>query len=143
MSALPVKDFYDHAARRRFLQPLFDVIAEADVLTGHNIVRFDLPILNAECLLLGMDTMGTKYVQDTIQLPKSKGFKKGQDNIAHAVGATLEKMPLSWAQWEAAYSEPDLRTLKERCASDVLMHIEMREKMIVRGLVSSPKKWRG
>lgn len=143
VSALPVKHFYDHDARRRFLEPLFEIIAEADVLTGHNIVRFDLPILNAECLLLGLPTIGTKMVQDTIKLPKSKGFKKGQDNMAHALGVKEEKMPLSWAQWESAYNEPDLATIKERCASDVLMHIEMREKMRQAGILGQPKMWRG
>lgn len=143
VSALPVRDFYDHGARRRFLEPLFEVIGEADILTGHNIVRFDLPILNSECLLLGLRTIGSKMVQDTIRLPKSKGFKKGQDNMAHALGVKEEKMPLSWAQWEAAYAEPDLTTIKERCASDVLMHIRMREKMGDAGVLGPPKMWKG
>ena len=143
VSALPVRDFYDHEARRAFLNPLFDMIAEADVLTGHNIIRFDLPVLNAECLLLGLPTIGAKLVQDTIRLPKSKGFKKGQDNVSHALGVKEEKMPLSWAKWEAAYAEPDLTTIKERCASDVLMHIQMRQKMIERGILGAPRMWRG
>lgn len=143
VSALPVRDFYNHEARRRFLRPLFDIIAEADVLTGHNIVRFDLPVLNAECLLLGLPRIGSKMIQDTIQLPKSKGFKKGQDNMGFAFGVKAEKLPLSWAQWEAAYAEPDLATVKERCASDVLMHIELREKMRQVGLLQPPKMWGG
>jgi len=143
VSALPVKDFYDHDARRAFIKPLFDIIAEADVLTGHNIVRFDLPVLNAECLLLGLPTIGSKLVEDTIRLPKSKGFKKGQDNMSHAFGVKAEKMPLSWAQWESAYAEPDLTTIKERCASDVLMHIEMREKMRRANVLGPPKMWKG
>lgn len=143
VSALPVADFYNHEARAAFLRPLFDIIAEADVLTGHNIVRFDLPVLNAECMLLGLPTIGAKLVQDTIKLPKSKGFKKGQDNMSHALGVKEEKLPLSWAQWEAAYAEPDLATVKERCASDVLMHIQMREKMRQVGLLGPPRMWRG
>lgn len=143
VSALPVADFYNHDMRRAFLQPFFEIIAEADVLTGHNIVRFDLPVLNAECLLLGLPRIGSKMIQDTIQLPKSKGFKKGQDNMGYAFGVKEEKMPLSWAQWEAAYAEPDMATVKERCASDVLMHIELREKMRQAGLLQPPKMWRG
>ena len=143
VSALPTADFYSHERRAAFLKPLLEVISEADVLTGHNIVRFDLPVLNAECLLLGLPTLGSKMIQDTIQLPKSKGFKKGQDNMSFALGVKEEKLPLSWAQWEAAYAEPDLKTVKERCASDVLMHIQMREKMKERGLLKPPKMWRG
>jgi hypothetical protein len=139
--ALPVADFYDLEARRRFLLPLLQAIDDADVVTGHNIVRFDLPILNAECLRLGLPLMGSTLVQDTIRVPKSKGFKKGQDNMAHALGVREEKLPLSWAEWAAAYAEPDLATVKERCASDVLMHVRMRERMVEEGWVRPPRMW--
>lgn len=142
VEALPVAAFYDLAARREFLRPLLAAIDEADVLTGHNILRFDLPIINAECLRLNLPTLGPKLVQDTIRLPKSKGFKKGQDNMGHALGVKEEKMSLSWAEWAAAYDEPDLRTVKDRCASDVLMHMEMRRAMLERGWLRAPRPWR-
>ncbi len=142
VEALPVESFYDLDARRRFLLPLLAAIEEADVLTGHNIIRFDLPVLNAECLRLGLPLLQPVLAQDTIRLPKSKGFKKGQDNMAHALGVPEEKLPLNWAQWQAAYGEPDLATVKERCASDVLMHVEMRQAMKERGWLTSPRLWR-
>jgi DNA polymerase elongation subunit (family B) len=142
VEALSPADFYDHQARRDFLWPLLVAIDEADVVTGHNIVRFDLPILNAECLRLNLPTLRPKLVQDTIRLPKSKGFKKGQDNMSHTLGVKEEKLPLSWAEWEAAYGEPGMVTVKERCASDVRMHLEMREAMRARGWLSAPRMWR-
>lgn len=141
VEALPVADFYNQDARRRFLQPLLDAIGQADVVTGHNLIRFDLPIVNSECLRLTLPTLKPVLVQDTIRLPKSKGFKKGQDNMSHALGVKAEKLPLSWAQWAAAYAEPDLATVKERCASDVLMHMEMREQMRKRGWLKAPRLW--
>lgn len=142
VDALPVAAFYDKAARREFLSPLLEAISHADVLTGHNIMRFDLPVLNAECLLLNLPTLLPKLVQDTIRLPKTKGFKKGQDNMSHALAIEEEKMPLSWAQWEAAYGEPDLATVKERCASDVRGHLAMRRAALERGWTGAPRMWR-
>lgn len=142
VEALPVAAFYDLEARREFLRPLLAAIDQASVLTGHNLVRFDLGVVNAECLRLNLPTLQPKMVQDTIRVPKSKGFKKGQDNMGHALGVKEEKMPLSWAQWAAAYAEPDLATVKERCASDVVMHMEMRQAMIDRGWLSAPRMWR-
>ncbi len=141
VDALAVADFYNHEARRRFLLPLLAAVEQADVLTGHNIIRFDLGILNAECLLLGLPLLQPVLVQDTIRLPKSKGFKKGQDNMAFALGVKEEKLPLDWAQWEAAYGDKALEIIKERCASDVLMHVQMREAMRERGWLRAPKLW--
>ncbi len=141
VDALPVAKFYDKAARRKFLRPLIEALASAGIWTGHNVTRFDLGVVNSECMLLGLPTLEPKLVQDTIRLPKSKGFKKGQDNLSHALGVKEEKLPLSWAEWEAAYGEADLATVKERCASDVLMHLKMREAMLERGWVRTAM-WR-
>lgn len=142
VEALPVASFYDLDARREFIRPLVETIGQADIVTGHNLLRFDLPIVNAECLRLNLPPLGPTKVQDTMRLPKAKGFKKGQDNLGHALAVKAEKMPLSWAQWAAAYAEPDLATVKERCASDVLMHMEMRAEAIGRGWLKPPRMWR-
>lgn len=142
VEALPPCDFYDMDARRRFLAPLLETLAQADVVTGHNILRFDLPVLNAEAMKIGLRSLPGLLAQDTIRLPRTKGFKKGQDNISHMLGVPAEKMPLNWAQWQAAYGEQDLATVKTRCASDVLMHIEMRAAMRERGWLRPPRLWR-
>lgn len=133
VEALPPALFYDKDARRSFLEPLIDVIRSAGVLTGHNIIRFDMPTLNAECHLLGLEPLGAVMVQDTIRIGRTNGFKKGQDNMSHALGVSEEKLSLSWAEWATAYAEPDLATVKARCASDVVMHMEMRDRMSERG----------
>lgn len=142
VEALPPGLFYDLAARREFIRPLVERVAEADIVTGHNLLRFDLPVLNAECLRVGLPPLPAVAVQDTIRLPRSKGFKKGQDNLGHVLGLREEKLPLSWAEWAAAYAEPDLVTVKERCASDVRMHLRMREAMLERGWLRAPRAWR-
>ena len=76
--ALAVADFYDLDARRRFLLPLLEAIDNAGCVTGHNLIRFDLPILNAECLRLGLPTLAPVLTQDTIRLPSRRGSRRAR-----------------------------------------------------------------
>jgi len=140
--ALPVACFYDKDARRRFLLPLLAVIESADVLTGHNIARFDLPVLLAETRNLLLPPLEPMLVQDTIRLGRTKGFKKGQDNLGTTLHVKEPKMPLHWAAWENAYGEPDMKTVRERCVSDVRMHKTIREQMRARGWLQAPRMWK-
>src|SRR6185369_11767709 len=63
--------------RVQMLEPLVEAINEADMLTGHNLLRFDLPVLQSELLRLGMEPLGSQLVQDTMKIVKTKGFKRG------------------------------------------------------------------
>jgi len=141
VDALPVDSFYDKEARRRFLLPLLAAIEAAGIQTGHNLARFDVVVIQAECMLLGLPRLGPLMLQDTIRVGKTKGFRKGLDNMSHALGVKQEKMPLNWAQWEQAYGEDGLETVKERCASDVLMQLEMRDRMLEEGWLKAPRIW--
>lgn len=140
---LPVRHLHDTDERRRFLAPLLDYIAEAEMLTGHNIRRFDLPVLNAEAMRLGLPTIGSVLTQDTIRLPKSKGFKKGMDNIGVLLGVPEEKLPLNWQSWQNAYAESDMGTVRERVVSDVRMHKMLRQRMMDCGWLEAPRVWKG
>lgn len=129
--------------RARMLKPLLKAINQSDMLTGHNISRFDLPILNAECMRLGLEPIRFAVVQDTIKLVRSKGFKKGQDVLGRLHGVSSEKLALDWQAWQDAYDESGWPTVRERCESDVLMHKELREQMLEKGHLKSPRVWRG
>ena len=124
---------------------LYDFLQEyedADMVTGHNLLRFDLPVLNSEYLRHGYWSLGPKLVQDTMRIVKTKGFKKGQDNIGKLLRLPLDKMPLTWQEWQDAYEEKDWATVKERAASDVLQHKLMRAEMLERGWFLSPRVWK-
>ncbi len=142
VEALPVADFYNDDARRRFILPLLAVIEAADLVTGHNIVRADLRWLNAECMNLGLPLLPSLSVIDTIRLPKSSGFKKGQDNMAETLGVEAEKLPLNHVQWRAAYAEPSLQTVKDRVAGDVRQHMQLLERMREERWLRAPRTWR-
>ena len=128
--------------RANMLRGLLTAIRQADVLTGHNIVRFDLPVINSECLRLGLEPLSPTLVQDTMNLVRTKGFKKGQDNIGELLGIPLQKKNLSWQGWQDAYAEKGWKGVIERCESDVLMHKQMRQKMLDLGWLKPPRRWK-
>lgn len=141
VEALPVRSFYNVRARRRFLQPLLEALEAADVVTGHNVLRFDLPVLQAEVMRLGLPSLRPVLVQDTIRLPRAKGFKKGQDNLGVLLEVETGKLPLNFQQWADAYAEPDLGTVKDRVATDVLQHMQIRDQLRERGWLKPPRMW--
>jgi len=115
---------------------------DADILTGHNLIRFDLPVLNADLLRNGYPPLSPKLVQDTMRIVKTKGFKKGQDNLSTLLDNPIQKMPLNWQEWQDAYEEPGWETVIERCVSDVRGHKILRARMLERGWVKPAVMWR-
>ena len=132
--------FFKDPPRKRMLEPLLKAISEADMLIGHNIIRFDLPILNAECLRLGLPPLKPILVHDTMGLVKTKGFKKGQDVLSGVLGVSAEKQAMNWHQWQAAYAEDGWKSIKSRCASDVVQHKQMYAE--IKGWLKQPKVWK-
>lgn len=129
--------------RKSMLATLLDEIREADMVTGHNISRFDLPVINAECMRLGLDPIKWVLVQDTMRTYRAKGFKKGQDNIGRLLRVESEKLALDWQAWQDAYEEDGWETIRKRAESDVEMHMQMRDKMLERDILKEPFTWRG
>ena len=128
--------------RRKLLASFLKDFAKADMVTGHNLIRFDLPIVNSECMRLGLPTLGRVLVQDTMRLSRSKGLKKGQDNLAGLVRTIERKLALDWQQWEDAYAEPGWPVVMDRARSDVVMHKQLRQALLERGWLKPPSWWR-
>jgi hypothetical protein len=125
------------------LTPLLNAIKQAEMLTGHNIERFDLPVINAEAMRLALEPIRSVLVQDTMRLFRAKGFKKGQDNLGGLLKIPAKKMALDWQAWQDAYDEDDWQTIRDRCESDVVMHKQMRQKLLDLGYLRTPRIWRG
>lgn len=147
--------------RSEMLAPLLEAIRQADYVTGHNLERFDLPVINAECMRLDLPPIREVVVQDTMRVFRSKGFKKGQDNLGRLYRLTEQKMALDWQAWQDGYDEVgDLgdgnldhllhpnnddtvwKTIRHRAVSDVEMHKELRLAMIDRDVLKKPRPWR-
>ncbi len=127
---------------KNLVAPFLEAYNEADMVTGHNLLRFDLPVLNGECIRRGIPGLGPKLVQDTMRIIRTKGFKKGQDNMGQVLRVPNPKMALSWAEWQDAYEEKGWKTVIERCESDVLSHKLMRQKLVDAGYLKPPIMWR-
>lgn len=116
------------------LAEFVDVFNSADIVTGHNINRFDVPALNAELMRLGLEPLRDKPRIDTMRLrAKTHGFKKGQDVMSVIYDLPAEKKALNWAEWQQAYAEPGWPTIRERCGGDVVQHKLLLRKLMQMG----------
>lgn len=124
---------------------MFDMFLEAynqaDMVTGHNLIRFDLPVLNADLMRHKYPPLQRMLVQDTIRIIKTKGFKKGQDNLSTLLHNPISKMAMNWQEWQDAYEESDWATIIDRVTSDVQGHKLLREKMLELGWLKPAVFW--
>lgn len=128
------------AAMLRAFRALYD---EADILIGHNIRRFDLPLLNAEMLRHGLPALTVKLTHDTLRdIVRTKGMKRDQENLGKLLGLPTEKQHMGWQDWQDAYREQGWEGIRSRAATDVQMHKEMWEDMRQRGWLKPPRVWR-
>ena len=119
-----------------------EAYSQADMLTGHNIIRFDLPVLQADLLRNDYPPLRAKLVQDTIRMVRTKGFKKGQDNLSTLLHNPVQKQSMNWQEWDDAYLESDWQTVIDRVTSDVRGHKILRAEMLRRGWLRRPIMWR-
>jgi hypothetical protein len=134
--------FWNRTLRGSKLIPLIEAVRSATALTGHNIIRFDLPVLNAECARCGLDPLPKIKVYDTMRLKRMKGFKKGQSNMSHNFYLKEEKMSLEWSEWDLAYEEDGWPTAVERCVTDVIQHKAFAADPEVQKWLRGPVTWR-
>lgn len=138
----PTGLFGDPSKRRDMLAELLEQINKANMLTGHNIGRFDLPIVNAEAMRLGLEPIREVLIEDTMRLVRSKGFKKGQDNLGKLFKTENDKLALDWQGWQDAYDEEGWGTIRERCESDVVQHKQLRLALKEANYLKPPRMWR-
>jgi len=131
------------ARAEKVLRPFYELLSQADMVTGHNIRRFDLRVFNAEALRCGVEPIRSILAEDTMRVLNSKGFKKGLDNIAVELGVPGRKKAMSWSEWDLAYEDPTWSEVIERCESDVILHKQVREEMLARGWLkkSARSRW--
>jgi hypothetical protein len=117
---------------------------EADVVTGHYIRGFDLPLLNGALIRLGMPGLGSKLAQDTkTDLVKAGGLSKSQENLGAMFELRHPKVSMNTSKWMAAnlLLPEGIGLTKERVVGDVVQHMELRERMVTEGLLAPPKTW--
>jgi hypothetical protein len=119
---------------------------EADLVTGHFIRGFDIPLIQGALTEQRMPTLRDKMTHDTkLDLVRRHGISGSQENIGSMLGLSYPKVGMNQTTWRAANRlTPDgLEEVRKRAIGDVQQHIEMRAKLLELGYLAAPKKWRG
>jgi hypothetical protein len=132
----------DPEALKEMLDKFFQDAGEADIVIGHNLRRFDQPVLNGACFYAGFPPLGQILVQDTMDFGKIKGVKKGLDNLAVQLEVDLKKLSMNHAEWQVGYREPGWGTIKSRCRSDVRLNKQVYYALEELGWLAPPKMWK-
>jgi len=116
----------------------------ADVVTGHFIRGFDLPLLTGALMRLGLPLLGTKDTHDTKgDLVRGQGISKSQENLGAMYELNHPKVPMNTASWlRGNLLLPDgIEATKKRVVGDVRQHVELRAAMLELGHLGPVKAW--
>jgi hypothetical protein len=128
------------------LQAFHAAYAQADMVTGHFIRGYDLPMVNGAMTEYQLPTLGDKLSQDTkIDLVRRQGLSGSQENIGVMLGLEREKVKMDQRSWrDANRLTPEGREkTRARVIGDVTQHIEMRGRLLKLGYLGAPVVWRG
>ena len=127
---------------------LTDFVADynrADMVTGHYIRGYDLPMVNGALTEYQLPTLGEKLSQDTkIDLVRRQGLSGSQENIGAMLHLHHPKVKMDQAKWRDAnrLTAEGRKLTRERVIGDVRQHIEMRRRLLELGYLAPPVKWR-
>jgi DNA polymerase elongation subunit (family B) len=129
---------------RSMLRRFLEVLAQADIVTGHYIRKHDLPLIVDHCIRIGMPIPKPVLVSDTMDMPKVKALGKSQENLATLFGLEAEKHHMCGTSWRQANSlTPAGRAVtRKRVVDDVIQHKQLRADLVERGLLKPPTMWR-
>ncbi len=126
------------------LDGFLKLYTEADIVTGHFIRGYDLPVVNGALLDFGRPPLGEKLTSDTKgDLVKLQGLSKSQENLGALLGLDAPKVQMDQAKWREAnrLTRAGIKLTKERVTGDVRQHIELRQKLIDNGWLGPPRVW--
>lgn len=126
------------------LEEFLPVLAEADIVTGHFIRGFDLPLIQGAALEAEMPLVGALLTQDTkLDLLAFQGLSKSQESLGALLGLNAPKVQMNQATWREAnrLTDEGIALTRQRVVGDVKQHIEMRTRMLDLGILGPPKPW--
>jgi hypothetical protein len=127
------------------LQAFRAAYEQADMVTGHFIRGYDLPMVNGALTEYQLPSLGDKWSHDTkLDLVRRQGLSGSQENLGAMLGLSHGKVKMDQAKWRAANRlTPDgLAAVRERVVGDVQQHIEMRRRLLELGYLGAPVLWK-
>jgi hypothetical protein len=131
-------------ARASILRWFLTLYDEADMVTGHFIRGYDLPVLQGAYMRHHLPLLGQKLTLDTKNdLAKVSGISKSQENLGALYELKHPKEPMTTIDWEdAADLTPEgLHQLETRNRRDVEQHVELLGAMLEAGPLGAPTMW--
>jgi hypothetical protein len=123
-----------------------DVLAAADLVYGHNIRAFDLPLFQAGLLRRQLPPLPELRTTDTLKdYPKRKDMSASLENLADMYGLDEDgKKHMSIIAWERANQLRDrgIESARERVTSDVRLQEFLKAKLDSLGLLGDPRTWK-
>jgi DNA polymerase elongation subunit (family B) len=119
---------------------------DADVVTGHYIRGFDLPLLQGSLMRLGLPLFGPKLAQDTKgDLVAAQGLSKSQENLGAMYELEHPKVGMNTTLWAAGNMllPEGIKATVKRVVGDVEQHIELRREMLYHGHLGAPRLYTG
>ncbi|MEO7397741.1 MAG: hypothetical protein ABIW84_04180 [Ilumatobacteraceae bacterium] len=126
------------------LERFVEAYNEADMVVGHNIRDFDLPLLNAAMIELDLPLLKTKLTHDTKNdFVKRRDLGISQEALGQMMLGTNEKHHLTQGDWREAnrLTPAGVASTKERAIRDVQQNMHMYAELRSRGLLKAPRLW--
>ena len=126
------------------LRAFVEAFNASDMVTGHYIRGYDLPMVNGALTEYGLPALGKKLSHDTkLDMVRRQGLSSSQENIGAMLKLNHPKVKMDQAKWRDAnrLTPEGLRLARERVVGDVRQHIEMRQRLMELGYLAPPKVW--
>jgi hypothetical protein len=130
--------------QRTMLEAFRRAYDQADMVTGHYIRGFDLPLVNGAMTEQQMPSLADKLSHDTkLDLVRRHGMSGSQENLGAMLGLSHPKVSMNQHKWRDAnrLTAEGIALSKERVVGDVKQHIEMRKRLLELGYLAGPKVW--
>jgi hypothetical protein len=127
------------------LQEFVELYDKADIVTGHYIRGYDLPLINSALAEFGFHPLHSKLAHDTkIDLINSSGISKSQESLGAMLGLAAPKVQMNQHRWRTAnrLTEEGIAFTRERVVGDIKQHIELRKRLLEQGMLGPPKLWK-
>lgn len=117
----------------------------ADLVTGHFIRGYDLPMIQGALTEYQLPMLGEKLTHDTkLDLVRRQGLSGSQENLSAMLGLEHDKVKMDQAQWRDAnrLTPTGMARTRARVTGDVRQHIALRARLAELGYLAPPKRWR-
>lgn len=123
-----------------------ELYQQADIVTGHYIRKFDLPILNGSLFEHGLPLLDPmKLVSDTkVDLKPFEGLSKSQENLSELLELAESKYHMNDPRWRKAtrLTPEGVKRARARVTGDVQQHKVLRKALLDAGVLNPPSAWK-